>query len=146
MRPRNWAVLLCVTSALMAACGSDDDPSPGAAGAGGNSAGAGGKGNAGAGNRAGQADGGANDSAGSGHAGTEHGAGTAGNTDSAGNAGEGGGTGEGGAPSSKKFTVTLGSLSSTIAVCCLARAMMLGWYWFTIAIRAPSRAALVRVL
>ncbi|MEI9941677.1 MAG: spondin domain-containing protein [Pseudomonadota bacterium] len=106
MRLGNWAVLLCATSALMAACGSDDDSAPG--GAGGGSAGAAGKGNAGVGNTAGKGEGGANDSAGSGNAGAG---------DTAGSAGEGGGTSEGGegggAAVTKKFTVTLENVAGT---------------------------------
>ncbi|MES1173830.1 MAG: spondin domain-containing protein [Myxococcales bacterium] len=104
MRLRNVAVLLCATSALLYACGSDDDSAPsGGAGAGGKStAGAGGKGAAGAAGKAGSGN-----VAGSGEAGTDEagGAGATGNTPEGGMGGEGG---EGGAPVvSKKFTVTL---------------------------------------
>jgi hypothetical protein len=109
MRLRNAAVLLCATSALLYACGSDDDSTPsGGAGAGGKStAGAGGKASAGA---AGMA--GAGNAAGSAEAGLEE-SGGAGNS---GNVPEGGMGGEGGAPLvSKKFTVTLENVATAKA-------------------------------
>jgi len=104
MRLRNWAVLVCATSALMAACGSDDDSTPGAGGTGGSSAGAAGKGNADAGNSAGKGEGGAKDSAGSGNAGAN---------DNGGSAGEPEGEGGAGGAVSKKFTVTLENVASS---------------------------------
>jgi len=115
MRLRNWAVFLCATSALVAACSSDDDSMPVNAGGTGNTAGASGKGNAGTGNLAGKADGGASGSAGSGNAAGEDsaGQGNAGQGNAGqGNAGEGGMSGAGGA-NAAKFTVTLENVATT---------------------------------
>lgn len=112
MKLRNWAVILCATSGLMAACGSDDDSMP--MGAGGAPTGAGGRQATGGGNPAGSggAAGTSEAAAGSGNAaGAEDAAGTG---NSAGNAGETGSGGEGGgAPVTKKFTVTLENVATS---------------------------------
>ncbi len=108
MRLRNVAVLLCATSALLYACGSDDDSAP-SGGGGKSAAGAGGKAAAGSGNAAGRS--GAGNEAGSDEAG---GAGNTGNT--AGEGGTPGEGGEGGTPVvSKTFTVTLENVATAKA-------------------------------
>ena len=122
MRLRNLAVLLCATSALLYACGSDDDSLP--AGAGGKSAaGAGGKSAAGAGGKSaggkaaagsGTTAAGAGNEAGSDEAGgTGNSAGGTGNSAGVAGLGEGG---EGGsAIVSKQFTVTLENVATAKA-------------------------------
>jgi hypothetical protein len=110
MRLRNVAVLLCATSALLYACGSDDDSAPaGGAGTGGKStAGAGGKAAAGGAGKAG-----AGNAAGSGN---EAGADETGGAGMGNLPGEGGMGGEGGSSLvSKKFTVTLENVATAKA-------------------------------
>ena len=98
MKLRNLAVVFCAASALLAACGTDDDSgNNGGSGSGGKStAGAAGKNNAGASGKGGGANGG---NAGAETAGA---AGEAGNGETAGSGGEGGA-----ATISETFTVTL---------------------------------------
>ncbi|HET7539031.1 MAG TPA: spondin domain-containing protein [Polyangiaceae bacterium] len=110
MKLRNLALVFCATSALLAACSSDDDSgSHGGAGAAGkNSAGASGKaGSAGTSGRGG--------GAGSGGLEIPGGAGEAGSpeTAGAGAGGQGGEGGEGGAAILETFTVTLENVAQT---------------------------------
>ncbi|MET0790189.1 MAG: spondin domain-containing protein [Polyangiaceae bacterium] len=108
MKLRNVAVLLCATSALLYACGSDDDAAPGGTG-GKSAAGAGGKAAAGSGNAAGKS--GSGNAAGTGNEAGSDDAGGAGNSgNSAGEGGEGGS-----ALVSKKFTVTLENVATAKA-------------------------------
>jgi len=107
MKLRNLAVVFCAASALLAACGTDDDTganSNAGAGSGGrNSAGTGG-GRAGGANTAGKG----------GSAGVDTTAGAAGEAGNPGTAGDGGSGGEGGAgPISATFTVTLENVAPT---------------------------------
>ncbi|HYQ42589.1 MAG TPA: spondin domain-containing protein [Polyangiaceae bacterium] len=113
MKLRNLAVVFCAASALLVACGSDDDSgSNGGAGAG-----AGGKNTAGTSGKAGSA----GTSGKGGGAGTTSGTGGNAGADTAGAAGEGGNPeaagsgGEGGATNVETFTVTLENVAESKA-------------------------------
>ncbi|MES1176038.1 MAG: spondin domain-containing protein [Myxococcales bacterium] len=108
MKLRNLAVVFCASSALLAACGTDDDsgsnPTP--------NAGASGKSTAGSAGKAG----GAGTAGKGGAAGTDESAGTgneAGAVDSAGAGGIGEAGGEGGGSNAETFTVTLENVAPT---------------------------------